>query len=201
MFYSLPETDTEAERWAYWNGAFSEEELDEISVICKELTLEPSTITGMDNMTEEEAAAMRNNNVAWLPPTKRTDFIYKVFSKTISKVNSAHFRFDLSGMFEELQYSEYAVGEHFNAWHADNFDGGMPTYDLPRKFTLSMQMSRPEEYEGGDLQLRYGQTPVTAERNHGHMVFFPSTTLHRVKPVTKGMRKSLVAWAGGPRFR
>jgi predicted 2-oxoglutarate/Fe(II)-dependent dioxygenase YbiX len=61
--------------------------------------------------------------------------------------------------------------------------------------------SRPEDYEGGDLELMYGNQPQTMDKARGAFIAFPSFLLHRVTPVTRGTRWSLVAWILGPRWR
>ena len=64
-----------------------------------------------------------------------------------------------------------------------------------------MQLSSPDEYEGGDLEINIGSTPLKVKKQKGHIAIFPSFLLHRVSPVTKGLRKSLVWWVGGSQFR
>jgi PKHD-type hydroxylase len=68
--------------------------------------------------------------------------------------------------------------------------------------SISVQLSDPSEYEGGDLQFSlYGDRTVIAEKEQGTMVIFPSYMRHRVTPVTRGTRRSLVTWITGPPFR
>ena len=84
----------------------------------------------------------------------------------------------------------------FYDWHTD-FAGFRPL----RKLSFSVQLSRSEDYEGGDLQLWVGNRPRPAVRDRGALIAFPSFTLHRVAPVTRGTRWSLVAWILGNRWR
>jgi PKHD-type hydroxylase len=70
-----------------------------------------------------------------------------------------------------------------------------------RKLSLSVQLSEPEDYEGGSLLLYNGEEPMTLPKTRGTGLFFPSYSLHEVTPVTKGIRYSLVAWFLGPRFK
>ena len=81
-------------------------------------------------------------------------------------------------------------------WHIDR-NMGIAT----RKLSLSLQLSAPEDYEGGDLELWFGGEPVKANRERGMITFFPSYVMHRVTPVTKGVRYSLVCWVSGPPFK
>ena len=81
-------------------------------------------------------------------------------------------------------------------WHQDF--GGL----LSRKLSLVMQLSDPEEYEGGELQIMVGgEKPISINKQKGLVVVFPSWAVHQVTPVTKGLRQSLVAWVSGPNFR
>ena len=69
---------------------------------------------------------------------------------------------------------------------------------LARK--LSLELTDPAEYDGGQLQLNNGHDMDT-EQIRGRLFAFPSFMLHRVTPVTRGTRCSLVSWIGGPQFR
>ena len=66
---------------------------------------------------------------------------------------------------------------------------------------MSIQLSDSDDYEGGDLELMFREEPVKLDRTRGTLVAFPSFMLHRVTPVTRGTRWSLVAWITGPRWR
>ncbi len=111
-------------------------------------------------------------------------------------INQQAYGFDLEAL-EPLQYTVYLAGEgsHYG-WHVDH--GRTPRR---RKLSLVLQLSHPEDYEGCELQI-YASTQVdTAPRTRGTLIAFPSYTLHRVTPITAGMRRSLVMWCSGPRFR
>ena len=84
----------------------------------------------------------------------------------------------------------------FYNWHTDF----APIRPL-RKLSISIQLSRSEDYEGGDLELMYGIEPQKLDRTRGAFIVFPSFMLHRVTPVTRGTRWSLVAWILGARWR
>ena len=84
----------------------------------------------------------------------------------------------------------------FYDWHTD-FAGITPR----RKLSISVQLSRPEDYDGGDLELLFTSSPYKAARERGKFIVFPSFCLHRVTPVTRGTRWSLVAWVLGTRWR
>ena len=69
-----------------------------------------------------------------------------------------------------------------------------------RKLTIVAQLTRSEEYEGGELQLNPAGQPFTASRGIGDAILFASFVLHRVTPVTSGLRHSLTCWVHGPEF-
>ena len=66
---------------------------------------------------------------------------------------------------------------------------------------FSLQLSGPSNYEGGELMIQAGDGDCAAEKARGTLIAFPSYVLHRVAPVTTGVRKSLVIWVAGPEFR
>lgn len=111
--------------------------------------------------------------------------------------------YDLEGL-ETLQLGSYQPGDSHD-WHMDTLSHG----DRVRKLTVVVQLDDPEAYEGGDLEvLRFGVAnpepialPLDAMRRRGTVLVFPSYLLHRVGPVLRGERRTLVAWLVGPRFR
>jgi PKHD-type hydroxylase len=126
--------------------------------------------------------------------------IWEKLSVAVAEVNRRFFHFDLTGFHEPMQLGLY-TGEtqgHYD-WHTD----ASPTdTHVPRKLSLSMLLSDPSEFEGGEFQVKTcNDTVQTLDTQKGRAWFFPSYTLHRVAPVTKGVRRSLVLWVGGPAFR
>jgi len=87
------------------------------------------------------------------------------------------------------------VPAHYT-WHMDR--GSDIT---PRKLSIVIQLSSPDQYQGGDLELFFAEPHVTAPRGLGDATAFASFVMHRVTPVTRGVRRSLVVWVGGPGFR
>jgi PKHD-type hydroxylase len=139
---------------------------------------------------------IRNNvGVIWLKDEMKFSWLYTIVAGLVNKANTERFNKVLYHM-EPLQYTLYnEESESFYGQHVDQ----LVTFDNPTKRALSfsVQLSHPQEYEGGRLELYTGdnfQTPM----NRGDMVFFNSTVLHEVTKVTKGMRKSLVGWVHGP---
>jgi len=162
---------------------------------------------------------VRNSNNSWIP----TDhWISGFIWHYVQKANRENFVYDISSIDSEtLQFTKYNVGE-FYGWHHDeglsssykpeptvtkdsnlNIDNYLKIKcQLVRKLSVSLLLSDPEEYEGGNLELKSldGELFI-APRIRGTICIFDSRTLHRVQPVTKGVRKSLVAWIVGPRWK
>ena len=98
---------------------------------------------------------------------------------------------------DHIQYAEYANDDGYD-WHADLLRG----QTLQRKLSICVQLSLPDEYEGGDVEAKLsGRDTITASREAGDALMFPSFVQHRVAPVTRGVRRSIVAWYLGPSFR
>tara|TARA_Y100000015_G_scaffold10_1_gene6 strand:- start:1107 stop:1580 length:474 start_codon:yes stop_codon:yes gene_type:complete len=118
-----------------------------------------------------------------------------------STANRNAFGFDINYL-QDVQYTIYkGTDEGFYNWHYDTFWAGENAYD--RKISVIIQLSDPSDYEGGEFLLedQYEQPNATELKQRGTVLCFPSFFMHTVKPVTKGIRKSLVAWIEGPKFR
>jgi PKHD-type hydroxylase len=139
--------------------------------------------------------------VAWVHRNADTHDLYLRMEAIVLKLNADLFRFDLSSL-STIQYAVYhdAEGAHFD-WHSDYGRQRNDPREQPRKVTLSIQLSDGATYEGGCMEIRTGHPVDIAPRERGALVAFQANALHRVTPVTRGMRRSLVAWATGPEFR
>ena len=112
----------------------------------------------------------------------------------IGRVNQ-RYRFDLRGFIDPVQLAQYGVSDYFD-WHIDL---GLGRSSM-RKLSITVQLADPANYEGGELQF-HGLANVQQPKSQGTAIVFPSFLPHRVTPVTRGTRYSLVAWASGPAFR
>jgi PKHD-type hydroxylase len=101
--------------------------------------------------------------------------------------------FNLSHFKEDLQLGQYIEGEGHYDWHMDVGENAST-----RKLSVSIQLSDPEEYEGGELNFFINRNEIKAPKTKGTVVIFPSFFMHKVSMVTKGVRKSLVIWVHGP---
>jgi len=141
----------------------------------------------------------RRTKVSWITPNKWTNFIYDRLLPICNEVNESDFQYDLTYV-ETLQFCEYNSNEQgcYNK-HTDMFGGWYSSHT--RKLSFVLQLSDPWEYEGGELQLWFGEYPTSIQKEKGRLVFFPSYALHQVTPVISGVRYSLVGWVHGPAFK
>lgn len=136
--------------------------------------------------------SVRRSSVRWLKRTADTYWIYARLIEHILELNDRHWRFDLNLLSDDIQYGEYAESGHYT-WHMDLGGGNLST----RKLSFSVQLSNPDDYDGGELEFKDTSKTVVAPRNQGTLIVFPSFLTHRVAPVSRGVRRSLVGWASG----
>ena len=138
----------------------------------------------------------RTSHISWIPFKKMPE-MYKDIEKIMKQTNGNHFGFEGMEITELAQYTEYPEGGFYD-WHVDNYVDCR--HEPPvRKISMTCLLSPENEFEGGDLELiKEGQN---VKLKQGQAVFFASFIRHRVAPVTKGVRRSLVMWFGGPPFK
>lgn len=160
----------------------------------------------------------RNSQNAWIPTTH---WVAGFLWHYVQRANRENFLYDLRNIDgETLQFTRYETGQ-FYKWHNDaglssqykpqsigNRSDGLAqdflneNIELVRKLSFAFQLSNPEDYEGGNLQLLdESGNSYFAPRKRGTLILFDSRTPHRVLKVTKGVRKSIVGWVVGPRWR
>lgn len=184
----------------YWfEEGFTPEELNRLEQQVQEIPSQPG-ITEAGGQDKGEGLEARNSMIKWVPFSAETKWIYDKIGDMAKTANDEMFHFDLNNMPEQIQYTEYyGTNKGHYDWHMDI---GTEGYMKFRKISVTVQLSGPDEYEGGELQLwTGGQYPLTAPRGKGNVVIFPSFMMHRVTPVTEGTRKSFVLWLGGGHYR
>ena len=145
--------------------------------------------SGIDTVT-------RTSHISWIPFSKTTE-MYKDIEKVMKTTNGNHFGFDGMQITEMAQYTEYPEGGFYD-WHIDS-DTHFAHEPSVRKISMTLLLSPDNEFEGGDLEImKEGQA---AKLKQGHAIFFASFIRHRVTPVIRGNRKSLVMWFGGTPFK
>ncbi len=142
-------------------------------------------------------AEIRRSQVVMLGNEPKYAWLYERILGAAHECNRLFFCVDIVGIEANLQLGRYDSSDRgFYGWHTD-FAGIRPM----RKLSVSIQLSRADDYEGGDLEIMYGTEPQKLDRTRGAFIVFPSFMLHRVTPVTRGTRWSLVAWVVGTRWR
>lgn len=138
---------------------------------------------------------IRRSKVKWLEEENSScSWVFKKLKSTIEEVNSFVWKFNLKGWNDNIQYAEYSsTDQGYFDWHLDIGD---KVYSH-RKLSLTIQLSDPNEYEGGEFQTFTAVNPISQPSTKGTLILFPTFLLHRVTPVTQGLRKSLVWWVGG----
>ena len=158
-----------------------------------------------EELSEEELKNVqkkRKSEIVWMSD----EWIYKEIHPYIHRANTNsgwNFQWDWS---EACQFTEYKKGQYYD-WHCDCYE--MP-YDNPenqnvhgkqRKLSMTLSLTDPDEYVGGDLEFDFRNTDEGSQprvcqevRKKGSVIVFPSFVWHRVTPITKGTRHSLVCW-------
>ena len=140
----------------------------------------------------------RVTTISWIP-FKQLPQMYRVIENQLSIVNLNHMMFDGVRLTEPAQFTEYPKGGFYD-WHIDLNPFGQTGEHPIRKISMTCLLSDPSEFKGGDLAFEdHGNSKVTLKQ--GQAVFFASFMRHRVEPVKKGIRRSLVMWFGGPPFK
>ena len=140
---------------------------------------------------------IRSSRVYWLPKNQKFMDVYSIIFSMVGRANDTFFNFQIDSIDSKIQYTVYdEVAKGHYGWHMD-----VGSNNSRRKLSVVVQLSDPSEYEGGELQIQSDSTtPITVEKEKGTVIIFPSYLLHRVTPVTKGTRRSLVLWIDGPPF-
>lgn len=170
-------------------GLLTAEECDRVIALAEETSGHESGV-GEDG----RATPIRQSTIRFLMPDARTRWLFDRLEHAIERLNRGY-QFDLLGFFEGAQVAAYAPSGRYD-WHMDLGTGRYSN----RKLSLSVQLSDPTEYDGGNLEFAVASTDPMP-RSRGALVAFPSFLVHRVAPVTRGTRWSLVSWISGPAFR
>jgi len=182
-------------KWVCTDEFFNVDERNKIKELVNSLNFENAKIVSNGEGGHHDNN-YRKSDVKWIYFSEESKWLFVKLMMLIQKTNNSNWNFDLVMAREPIQYTEYIDDGHYD-WHID-VGGG---YMNQRKVSVSVLLSDPNEYEGGDLQIWPGGEIKTAERVLGGVTVFPSCLLHRVTPVTKGVRKSLVFWVGGIPYR
>jgi len=199
MIHIFKPTAKRIEDWAWWDGAFSNEELDWLQNKARNASI-TATVGGMlptSTMatTNQVNYNARRSYVEWLGKTEESAWVFERLEDVVSKLNIDYFNFDLDGFGEAIQLTNYTDSDNgMYGWHQDY------NANVSRKLSVVIQLSAPHEYEGGTLQIMSNDVH-DIKKQRGLLVCFPSYMPHQVTPVSKGTRQSLVTWISGPKFK
>jgi PKHD-type hydroxylase len=178
--------------WASYPDAFSD---DECALLIGLMAQKGDKAAGL--VDGQSHSAIRQTAIHWLTETPETEWVYNRLLGLITQANRDIFGFALDGFDEDAQVACYQDGGFYD-WHIDRGGKGL---GRRRKLTVSVQLSTPQAYQGGALELNPNGRVIDAPRTRGTAVVFPAYMLHRVAPVTEGRRHSLVIWTHGPDFK
>ena len=164
------------------------------------ISKEPPTKEELKNIQKK-----RKSDIVWMSDT----WIYKEIQPYIQEANKSaewNHEWDFS---QACQFTEYKKGQYYD-WHCDSDispyaePDDSNQYGKIRKLSMTLSLTDPKEYKGGDLEFDFRSTDKGSQpqickevRPKGSIIVFPSFVWHRVKPVTKGIRHSLVCWNVG----
>lgn len=181
--------------WQFWKTGISTNQADLIVEKGDQLPVAEAGL-GFDGSTVNDQ--YRSSEIRWMTPEPDVSGLLWHFANT---ANRNAFGFDISYL-QDIQYTTYHATQNGKYdWHHDTFWGNPTSFD--RKISIVVQLSDPRDYEGGDFEIdpQYQALPAEEIRTKGAVIVFPSFIRHRVTPVTKGVRRSLVCWVEGPKFR
>ena len=181
--------------WAYYTKVFTPEECDKIIEYGKSLETLDAKVGGGNNK-EEVDPNIRITTISWIEPYPEINWMYRKLVDATLGLNKEYFNFELTGFFEKLQFTEYNAPDGNYKQHMDKVFNS-----VIRKLSITVQLTDPKDYEGGELKIFSGPDPETMIKDRGTVIAFPSYILHQVDPVTEGQRHSLVGWTLGSNFK
>jgi PKHD-type hydroxylase len=193
----FPQKEVDVQNYYWFKNGFDE---NAINQIFKDVSSLPFIDAGTgDNSVQNKS--IRSSNIKWVAQEDKWEWVYAKLMGMALEANKNLWQFDLHSVLDNIQYTEYnAKDDGHYEWHQDFGAGWLSK----RKVSITVQLSDPEEYEGGDLEYWKGgplENIEKAPRGKGVVFIFPSYMMHRVTPVTRGTRKSLVLWVGGSSFK
>lgn len=210
-------------------NAFTDDEVEQIKRVAKGQE-EVTAMIGDPGSGGADDAQVRSGKVKWFMNQNMQNSIPDVYDKLFKLIEEANASSEWNHKIEfveNLQYTIYNAPAKtkkkkgdFYTWHTDSGPEPLPNGKI-RKLSLSVQLSDPEEYEGGNFQwlepteLLNGMGKglgMRLDMNHavrtvpfsgktkGTCIIFPSFTYHQVTPVTHGTREALVGWFAGDTY-
>lgn len=179
----------------YYRDLFNNYEIQKILAIGNKLPKQGGVLA--DNQIDKE---YRDSVISWIPINDQTGWIYQKLTDCITTVNESFFEFDLTKI-EKLQFTSYYGNKENKSFYSAHIDSTFGHLNDNRKLSFVLQLSDPNDYEGGELRLHFSKNPVSVKKEKGLITFFPSHVLHECTPVISGDRHTLVGWIHGPKLR
>jgi len=196
MYFSDIIPQEQSEWWFYEKNVIDE------STICKiENYLEGKELISNREMNDVYNKNIRSSEIYWMKEEGDEDELMPIYTDVTYKmrqINDCMWKYRVNG-WEPFQYSQYdeSYSGHFN-WHIDvhpKFNVDDPD---PRKISFSIGLSNINDYDGGDFMIKIDRNEKVFKLDRGDVIAFPSWMLHKVSPVIKGLRRTLVGWGNGP---
>jgi len=194
----------------YFQSAVPARICDEIVKYGKSISDQMAVTGGMGNKNLskkqiKDLKQKRDSNVVWM----NDRWIYKEIQPYVHQANANagwNFQWDYS---ESCQFTKYEKNQFYD-WHCDSWDKpyirenpNAPDHGKIRKLSVTVSLSDPKDYKGGELEFDFRNQDPDKKPNirkcteilpKGSLVVFPGFVWHRVRPVKKGSRYSLVIW-------
>jgi PKHD-type hydroxylase len=181
------------------DNVFPREAIDYLNGLA-EASATQAEVGGIQRAAEvtDRAQSVRRSEVVWLQDTPENRPIYELVAQFVQQANNQVFRLELKEFGDAFQLATYrAENAGFYGWHVDTGPGRLAF----RKLSLIVPLTDPSEYEGGEFEVFYERKPQKVDLPLGRVIAFPSYLLHRVTPLTRGVRRSLAVWVSGPPYR
>lgn len=157
---------------------------------CEKLITDYTNTDGVDaKVAGDVLDKKRNTKVHPIPFGEDSRWLYEILVDRVGRANQFSYDFDISGLYGDLQLLEYPVGGHYD-YHID-IGPGLAAH---RKLSVIIQLSSPEDYEGGEVVFKASEKEHTLPKDQGQIAIFPSYILHKVNEITSGKRYALVTW-------
>ena len=203
-FYIFPRALSKPDCDKYLKYCLKNANWEDASTIAKGYTdVVPSDVKEFDEKSQKFDYKMRQTDVSFI--TDKDNMMNELVWGFIREANQVFFHYNLD-YFQAIQFARYQNGGHYD-WHQDA-SGNTELGPESRKLSLTMSLTDHTTYDGGYLEFYNGNKPYEHEehdvakdvKDQGSVIVFDSRDWHRVTPVTKGVRYSVVCWTVGPRF-
>lgn len=183
----------------YYKNVFNDEMIKQLEdMVYKNYEFSKGKTGFAELGTITDSYKTNNRDIAYITPNPHSKWLYDLLFPLALEANEKLFHFDIDIVTDPIHYVIYPEdGGHLD-WHMDTGAYGVNK----RKIAMTVQLSDPSEYEGGEFEIWFGgQQSTIVPREKGDVICFPAFCMHRVRPIKRGRRKCLVFWTGGRPFR